>query len=77
MGTSERLPQTLLADSVRVGDQLDRVAAVHLLEPVREELEHDGARLLGALARHFDADAAETRQRNALFSFSKNPSSAR
>ena len=52
------------------------VGVLELLEALREELEHQRARRLGALDRHGRGDAAERAQRNALFSFSKNPSSA-
>jgi hypothetical protein len=51
---AEHLPEPLLASRVRVRGELDAVREVALLEPLREELEHHGSRLLGAGAS--DAD---------------------
>lgn len=64
---------------VRVGvrDELELASALTLFEPTGLELEHEGARLLSPLERHADGDAAQTVQRKALLSFSKNPSSGR
>src|SRR4029079_842291 len=73
---AEGRPEPLLAGRVRVGHELDAVGVVELLEAFREELEHQRARNLGALDRDGRRDAAEPGQRNALFSFWKNPSSA-
>src|SRR5581483_3556585 len=74
---AERRPQTLLPARVGVGDELDPVEALDLLEALREELEHQRPRFLGALGGDVDRDAPQAAQRNALFSFSKNPSSLR
>jgi hypothetical protein len=76
-GTAERLPEPFFTAGVRVGDELDPALAVDLFEAKREQLEHHGARNLGTFGAHFDSDAAEASpgQRNALFSFSKKPSS--
>ena len=75
---SERSPETFLARCVCVGDELDPVARVAFLEPLGEELEHERTSGLGALQGNNGGDASERRpQRNALFSFSKNPSSRR
>ena len=68
-------PEPLLPRVVGVRDELEPVGVLDLLEALREELEHQRARRLGALDRNGRGDAAE-RQRNALFSFWKNPSSA-
>src|SRR5437763_1357050 len=73
----EHLPEPLLAAGIGVGHELDAVGALDLLEAVREELDHPRPRLLGPRNRDLDRDAARGRQRNALFSLSKNPSSAR
>jgi hypothetical protein len=71
---AEYLPQPLLAARVRVRDELEAVVQLHLLEPLRKELDHRRPRLLRPRGRHADRDAPED-QRNALFSFSKKPSS--
>ena len=73
---AEGLPDPLLSGRVRVRGDLDPAVAVDLLEPLREELEHDGARLLGPRGGDADRDALED-QRSALLSFSKKPSSRR
>src|SRR5205823_10380868 len=62
---------------VGVRRQHELVAALRLLEAFREEGEHLGARPLRSFAADGDRDAPQSAQRNALFSFSKNPSSAR
>jgi len=49
---------------------------LELLEPLREELEHQRARGLGTLGGNGRGDAAQRAQRKALLSFWKNPSSA-
>jgi hypothetical protein len=72
---AERGPEPLLAGVVGVGDQLEAVRVVELLESLREELEHQRAGLLGAFSGNRRGDPAQA-QRNALFSFWKNPSSA-
>src|SRR5439155_1739101 len=72
--TAERVPQAFLAAGVGVGHELDPVARVDLLEALREEPEHAGPRLFGALGGDGDRDAAHPAQRNALLSLSKNPS---
>ena len=72
---TEGSPQPLLPRVVGVRDELEPVGVLDLLEALREELEHQRARRLGALDRNGRGDATE-RQRNALFSFWKNPSSA-
>jgi hypothetical protein len=59
---------------VAVGGELDLVSALDLLEAVGRELDEACARLLGLRER--DADRGSD-QRNALFSFSKKPSSGR
>ena len=46
--TAERLPDPLLAGRVRVRRDLEPADALDLLEAFREELEHDGTRLLGS-----------------------------
>ena len=46
---------------------------VRLPRTRREELEHVGARFLGALGGNCDRDASDGAQRNALFSLSKKP----
>ena len=74
-GAPERLPEPFLAAGVGVGDELDAALAVDLLEAEREQLEHHRAGDLGPLGTDLDGDAPETAQRNALFSFSKKPSS--
>ena len=50
-GAAEGLPDPLLAGRVRVRGDLDPAVAVDLLEALREELEHDRARLLGPRGR--------------------------
>ena len=74
---SESRPEPLLASGVRVRGELDAVPGVAFLESLGEELEHQRPRDLGALRRDDCGDAAERPQRNALLSFSKNPSSRR
>ena len=74
-GAAERRPEPFLPVIVRVRRQLDAVGTVALLEALREELEHDRAGLLGSGRRDRHGDAPQ-RQRNALFSLSKNPSSS-
>src|SRR5207237_7430546 len=73
---AERLPQPLLARGVRIGRELEAIRPVDLLEAFREQLDHRCTRLLRPDGRNRHRDAPEA-QRNALFSFSKNPSSAR
>ena len=75
--SAEERPEPLLAGGVGVGGELDAVRAVDLLEALREELEHGRASLLGARVADLDRDSAQAAQRNALFSFSKKPSSCR
>ena len=57
-----------------VRGQLELARMLDLLEPVRGELQEPRAELLGRLGRDADRGAD---QRNALFSFSKKPSSGR
>ena len=73
---AEGRPEPLLAGVVGVGHQLEAVGVLDLLEALREQLQHQGPRRLGALERNGRGDAAERAQRKALFSFWKNPSSA-
>ena len=54
---AERRPQPLLPARVGVGDELDAVGAVLLLEALGEELEHDRAGALGLGRRNADGDA--------------------
>ncbi len=76
--TAERLPDPLLAGRVRVGRDLEAAVAGDLLEPFREELEHDRPRFLGPGVGDGDRDAPEQGgQRIAFLSFSKKPSSRR
>ena len=70
------MPETFLAARVGVGDELDPVGEIDLLEALREQLEHLGARLLCALDGDGNRDPPDGVQRNALFSLSKNPSPA-
>jgi hypothetical protein len=70
-------PEALLAARVRVGSELDPVVRVTLFETFREELEHQRPGSLGPLLWNNGSDASERLQRNALFSFSKNPSPRR
>ena len=77
-GVTKRSTKPLLANGVRVGRKHDCIGGLGLLEPVREELEQRRAGRFGCLRGYRDGDASElAAQRNALFSFSKNPSSAR
>jgi hypothetical protein len=71
----ELVPEPLFARRVRV----DRQRAGGLFEALGMEIEQPGARFLEPIGLDRDLDAAElsAAQRNALFSFSKNPSSAR
>jgi hypothetical protein len=62
---------------VGIGGEHEHVAPLGLLEPFGEQREHLGPRGLRTVAADRDRDPAETAQRNALFSFSKNPSSER
>jgi hypothetical protein len=73
--TAEDVPDALLTRGVGVRDQFDGALALDLLEAVRKEGEHGGARLLDALVADLDGDAPELAQRNALFSLSKKLSS--
>ncbi len=57
-----------------VRGQLELAGTLDLLEPLRGELDEPRAELLGRLDRNADRGAD---QRNALFSFSKKPSSGR
>jgi hypothetical protein len=68
---SEDELQSLLAVGVRV----DREFAVRLLEALGMELEQPRPRLLEDIRRNRDRDPPQLAQRNALFNFSKNPSS--
>jgi hypothetical protein len=69
----EEFPEPGLPGGVRV----DRELAVALLEALGVELEEARRRLLEQLGRNLERDPPELAQRNALFSFSKNPSSRR
>jgi hypothetical protein len=70
--------KVVLAHVVRVRRQLDSVGRRCLLEALREQLEQPRSYFLRPLGGNGDDDAAEGAvQRNALFSFSKKPSSAR
>src|SRR5919198_2550439 len=73
---AEGLPQPLLAVGIGVGDELDAFRLFDLLEAVGEQLDHSRARELGSSGGDGHRDAPR-RQRNALFSFSKKPSSTR
>jgi hypothetical protein len=73
---AELVPEPLFADRIRVdGERAGR----RLLEAFGMEVEQPGPRFLEPIGRDRDLDAAKLPlgQRNALFSFSKNPSSAR
>jgi hypothetical protein len=71
-GDPRELPaQASLPRRVRVDGEL----AVRFLEPLGVEIEQLRGRLLELVGRNRDDDPAELVQRNALFSFSKNPSS--
>jgi hypothetical protein len=74
---AEYLPETLLATSAGVGGEFDASVHLDLLEPLREEVDEDGAGLLAPLGGDADRNTAEKRiaQRNVARSFSKNPSS--
>ena len=74
----EHLPETLFAAGLRVGGELDSAVERDLLEPFGEELDQEGARLLGALCGDAHGHTAKEwiAQRNAALSFSKKPSSA-
>src|SRR5205814_157493 len=74
---SERGRHPALAARVGVRRKHELVAALRLLEAFREERKHFGPRPLRGFAADGDRDAPQPAQRNALFSFSKNPSSAR
>ncbi|HEV2903239.1 MAG TPA: hypothetical protein VGW30_08260 [Gaiellaceae bacterium] len=69
----EELPEPCLSVGVRVDGEL----AVGLFEAFRMELEEPGPRRLERLSRNRECDPPQLAQRNALFSFSKNPSSRR
>jgi hypothetical protein len=73
----EDLPKALLAARLRIRGELDSPVERNLLEPLREELDQDGPRLLCAIGGDPDRYPAEERlaQRNAALSFSKKPSS--
>ena len=70
----ERLQQPPLSVGVGVDGELEAFRTLDLLEALREEPQDERARLLGLLGQDDDGDAP---QRNALFSFSKRPWSAR
>ena len=72
----KRGSEPLLERIVRVGGELDLVAALDLLEPFRRELDEQRAGNLRLAHRHGDRDAAEPAYRSALFSRRKNPSSS-
>jgi hypothetical protein len=69
------VPEALFAAGVGIRSELDPLWAVDFLEALWEELEHGRAGFLEPLGADLDGDAAQTAQRNALFSLSKNPSS--
>src|SRR6266511_6398204 len=71
---AEHLPEPLLTAGVGVGDELDAIREIDLLEAVGEEREHAGPRFFCALGGDGDRDAAADVQRKALFSLSKKPS---
>jgi hypothetical protein len=73
----EDLPEAFLTAGVRIRGELDTTVQHDFLESLREELDEDGPRLLGALGSDTDGNTAEERiaQRNAALSFSKKPSS--
>ena len=66
-----------LAARVGVGRELELVAPLGFFEALREESQHLGARRLRGFAVDGDGNAPQADQRNALFSFSKKPSSTR
>ena len=75
---AEEVPEALLAARVRVGGELDAACGRSTSsKPSGNELEHDRARPPRPLRPDLDRDSAQTAQRNALFSFSKKPSSWR
>ena len=69
----EELPEPGLPGGIRV----DRELAVSLFEPLGVDLEEPRPRQLEQLGRNLEYDPPELAQRNALFNFSKNPSSRR
>jgi hypothetical protein len=71
----EQRAKSLLAGRVRVDGDL----SIGFLEALRMQLEEPRPRFLQLVVRDCDRDAAELApvQRNALLSFSKNPSSGR
>ena len=71
---AERAPETGRTRRVGVRGQFEHAGSLLLLEAVRKELQHRGARLLGPLRGHGDRDPADRGQRKALFSLSKKPS---
>src|SRR3954454_11603877 len=73
---AEAVPEALLTRRIGVRDQLDALARLDLLEAGREELEHPCPCCLCALGGDGNRDAAQSAQRTALFSLSKNPSPA-
>jgi hypothetical protein len=74
----ERLAQAALAVDVGVGDQLEALGRLQLLEARRNELQKQRPRLLAALEGNADRDPAEPfGQRNAARSLSRKPSSGR
>src|SRR5438270_14083200 len=65
----EDLPEPFLAACVGVGDELQAVVGLELLEPFREQLDHRRPRLLRPRGGNADRDAAPA-QRNARSSIS-------
>ena len=76
-GAAERLPDPLLAGRVRVGRELEPAVARRAPRTPPGRARACRARLLGPRVEDGDRDAAQQRQRNALLSFSKKPSSRR
>src|SRR5437763_1464877 len=74
---AEVLAGAALAVCIRVGAELELVATVRLLETFRKERQHPCSGLLGGRAPDADGNPSQLGQRKTLFSFSKNPSSAR
>ncbi|MEO8290618.1 MAG: hypothetical protein ABI649_06445 [Gaiellaceae bacterium] len=56
---AEDLPQTLLAARPSVGGEFDAPIDLDFLETFRKEVDQDGTRLLAALSRDANRDAAE------------------
>ena len=72
----ERISQNGFARIVGIDRELRRRAQIALLDPGGETVEEPRSRDLGFIRRYSKRDASESRQRNALFSRPKKPSSS-